>query len=131
MKVDVSPTEECVQYVKNNFGFALIRNYMQFYVQPHTLVTVSEMVHKIKSEFVGMLKENRWLSIATKSAAVEKITNLNYLIGYPKWAENTTEVEMFYRELQIVDNHFMNVLMMRQFQMRKELLKFHENYSEQ
>lgn len=99
LETDLNPMEECTQYVKNNFGFALVRNYVNLYTQPHTIASVSEMVHKIKSEFVGMLKENRWLSVETKKAAIEKIVNLACLIGYPKWVENTTLVELYYKEV--------------------------------
>lgn len=99
IKTDTKPLEECLQHLRNHFAFALIKNYVNFYIQPNTIQIVSEMVHKIKTEFVQLLQKNQWLSMTTKSAAIEKITSISSLIGYPKWIENTTLVELYYQEV--------------------------------
>lgn len=99
IKSEISLMQECINHVRNHFGFALVANYANLYMSPDTIPAVREMVHKIKSKFVVMLKQNTWLSRETSRAAVEKITGVEYLIGYPKWVENKTLVAKYYNNV--------------------------------
>lgn len=99
LKSDQSVMDECIAHVKSNFGLALIGNYANLFMHPDTIATVARMVQKIKSEFIVMLNANDWLSIETKRAAVEKIVGLDSLVGYPKWVENGTLVDEYYKEV--------------------------------
>lgn len=74
-------------------------------MRPETIISVNEMVHKIKAEFVEMLNMNDWLTLETKTAAVAKVTALESLIGYPKWVQNTTLVDLFYEEVNAFIMH--------------------------
>lgn len=104
IKSQASLVQDCSNHLRNHFGFALVANYANLYMSPDTIPAVQEMVHKIKSEFVQVLKQNTWLSEETSDAVVEKIIAMDCLIGYPKWVENKTLVAEYYNN---VSNNFL------------------------
>lgn len=57
--------------------------YLQKYTDENVRKEVNEMVHNLKTAFVGILHSINWLDNETKSAAIENIEQVVTYIGAP------------------------------------------------
>ena len=59
------------------------------------------MIKNIKKEFTKLLQANNWMDNETKAYALEKLTKLDYLVGYPDFILDDKRLDDFYSELKI------------------------------
>ncbi|GJQ83894.1 hypothetical protein Trydic_g19834 [Trypoxylus dichotomus] len=114
---------ECAMKVGEYFQFTLAARYVELYLPPKILSEVKRIATEIKSEFVATLKRNKWLSRAIVKRSIEKIAAVKIWIGYPKWVTNTKATEQLYKNIKATDNHFLNVLHLRERLARYTLQK--------
>ncbi|XP_025083812.1 neprilysin-1-like [Pomacea canaliculata] len=75
----------CFTCVQDSFSFALGRMYVDKMFSPQDKRKVESIIESLMTAFKKMLKDNRWLSQATKAIALKKLNSMGRKIGYPEF----------------------------------------------
>ncbi|NLG91807.1 M13 family metallopeptidase [Acetobacter sp. AC2005] len=77
-----------VQATSSAMGMALGKVYVQRYFPPENRTTMQKLTTDLKDAFRVRLRNNTWMSPATKQAALRKLENFEIQVGYPnKWRD--------------------------------------------
>lgn len=84
--------QDLADYLYNGchpFTYRISRVYSQTYQSMIMRDFIQQMVEEIREAFIETLEENKWLSAATKRAAIEKAQEVASYCGYPNvWLED-------------------------------------------
>jgi predicted metalloendopeptidase len=58
-----------------------------------------QMMDDLRSAFASTLNENTWMDDETRLSASAKLDNLTFIIGNPKWTNDTVAVSDFHADL--------------------------------
>ena len=75
--------KRCAEATDNQLGEALGQAYVDKYFPPAAKARVQEMVRNILSALQDTINGLEWMSAATKTQALEKLSTFNPKIGYP------------------------------------------------
>jgi putative endopeptidase len=69
-----------ISYAFNTFVSKL---YIQNHINVNNVNYVKAMAEDLRTVFIRIIKKNKWLQPSTKKKALEKLTQLKFVIGYP------------------------------------------------
>ncbi|XP_076262771.1 neprilysin-1-like isoform X3 [Rhynchophorus ferrugineus] len=122
---DIPRDIECANKVLDNFEYVVVSKYLGRYFDKNVLSDVQEMANDIHENFHMLLLNNSWLSEETKRLSLDKIKNIHFIIGFPKWISNKSAIEQYYIDIRnLSDNHLLNILTMKRFKAVKNLRLF-------
>ncbi len=82
---------------------------------------VTEMIHTMIAIYQSRLKNNTWLSEATRNKAVEKLDAITIKVGYPD------EIDDFYHQLKVKDGSLLeNILSFTKMNVTKSLSEWNK-----
>jgi len=80
--------KRCAEATDAQLGEALGRKYVEKYFPPEAKARTQAMVKNILLAMGDAIRDNDWMSDATKKKAQEKLTSFNVKVGYPdKWKD--------------------------------------------
>ena len=88
--------------VQNSLGAYIDRLYAKRYFSAEAKKTVEDMVQQFVRVYKARIEKLDWMSDATKKAAVDKLDNMKFFIGYPDRWDDTLD------SLEITDSFFDN-----------------------
>ena len=80
------------------------------------------MTQQLRLTFIESIPNIEWMDEDTKKKAISKAENMKINIGYPKWIENETLLNEYYKNLEVTEISILNELSIRFFN-RKKLLE--------
>jgi putative endopeptidase len=99
-----------ISYAFNTFVSKL---YIQNNINVNNVNYVKSMAEDLRTVFIRIIKKNKWLESSTKKKALEKLTQLKFIIGYPDKYINGFVIDF-------VDNDFwVNLTKISKFRMSK------------
>ncbi|GAB1867056.1 Endothelin-converting enzyme 1-like [Camponotus japonicus] len=84
--------------------------YTKTFFSANKLKDVSDIFDDIKEETIQYIQSLMWLNKLTKNYMTRKIYDISLNVGYFEWYDNQTAFIEIYKELEIDDNYFENVL---------------------
>ncbi|XP_019883161.2 membrane metallo-endopeptidase-like 1 [Camponotus floridanus] len=85
--------------------------YIKTSISADKIQDVSDIFNDIKEEMMDYIQSSKWLNKLTKNYMTRKIYDISLNIDYfEKWYDNQTALTEIYKELEIDDNYFENVL---------------------
>lgn len=93
---DISRETECTNKATDYFSFAILPKYLDLYLKNGVITKVQDIAEKIKSEYINLLIENKWLSNGTKILAIDKVKKIQYIVGYSEWMNKHTVLKEYY-----------------------------------
>ncbi|KAF5293776.1 hypothetical protein FQA39_LY03261 [Lamprigera yunnana] len=121
VKEDISQNVECVNKVLTFMDIILIEKYITTYIPQKTINIVTLMLRNIKEQFLKILINNKWLDDKTKSLSIDKISAMKYVIGAPNFTNTKSGAEIKYKDINIDNNHFVNVIQLRALKSKLDL----------
>jgi len=77
-----------VQLVDRTLGELLGHAYVDTYFPPVSKTAMNDLVANLKTAMAARIQENTWMSADTKKAALEKLSKMDVMVGYPdKWRD--------------------------------------------
>lgn len=112
-----TPEETAYALVQNTLGDYIDRLYAEQYFSPEAKKEVEDMIVQFIHVYKERIQKLDWMSSETKAAAVRKLDNMKFYIGYPDQWDDTMD------QLEVTDNYFENqiqALKLMQQRSRKE-----------
>lgn len=106
-----------VQAIALQLHHPLSQLYVKAYFQDGTREEVTRMVSDIKDEFALRLRTNPWLDAPTRAAALDKLSQVDIQVGYPRTWIDFSGVEIR------ADDHVGNNQRIAAFNLQRELAK--------
>jgi putative endopeptidase len=72
-----------VSLVDGSLGELVGQDYVARYFPPSSKAKMVELVANLKAAMAERIKGNSWMSAATKTAAVDKLSKMDVMVGYP------------------------------------------------
>jgi predicted metalloendopeptidase len=124
-QTDVPKRELVVaQSVSGGLGHALGQLYVARYFPAQSRKDAEEVVGNVRAQFRKRLEQNEWLSASTRAYAIEKLDEMNIVVGYPERWIDTSTVDI--RR----DDYFGNMLRLNEFASRRALARLGQPVSE-
>jgi len=77
-----------VQLIDDTLGELLGHAYVDRYFPPASKMAMNALVANLKTAMAARIRENTWMSAETKKAALEKLSRMAVMVGYPdKWRD--------------------------------------------
>jgi putative endopeptidase len=77
-----------VQLIDRTLGELLGHAYVDTYFPPASKAAMNDLVANLKSAMAARIQENTWMAAETKKAALEKLSRMDVMVGYPdKWRD--------------------------------------------
>jgi putative endopeptidase len=77
-----------VQLIDGTLGELLGRAYVDKYFPPSSKAKMTELVANLKTAMAGRIQRLDWMSDATKKAALDKLSKMDVMVGYPdEWRD--------------------------------------------
>ncbi len=74
--------------IDTTLGELLGRNYVETYFPATSKAMMTELVANLKTAMGSRIQKNDWMSSDTKKAALEKLSRMDVMVGYPdKWRD--------------------------------------------
>lgn len=113
---DLSRSERIYQLLLKNLGHPASQLYVEEYFSDQTKAEMLDMIERIKAVFSARIENSAWLSEPTKEAALEKVEEFYYKVGYPdSWID--------YSSVDIGPDPVANMTALGAFGMQRELDK--------
>ncbi|XP_014245173.1 neprilysin isoform X2 [Cimex lectularius] len=106
-KQRVTRTHKCVRYVKMFFNMAISYKFSKMYDLKDTIEKINWMLQDIKNSFKWLVSSFSWMDDSTKRNAQKKATAIKSFIGYPTWISKKGEIDLAYKDIEIVDGQFL------------------------
>lgn len=87
-QASVPRKRECLNFVTKYLGHAVAPRYTQLYVDADAVDEVKNMLDNIKVQFIKNIRKSKWLGEDARESAVEKISSIKSLVGFPKTQTN-------------------------------------------
>jgi putative endopeptidase len=98
-----------VVLIDGSLGELLGRAYVDTYFPPTSKAMMTELVANLKTAMGARIERSEWMSAGTKKAALEKLSKMDVMVGYPdKWRDYsglTIDAADLYGNVQR-SNHF-------------------------
>jgi putative endopeptidase len=75
--------KRAVQLVDGSLGELVGQDYVQNYFPAASKAKMVELVANLKTAMANRIKTNSWMSAPTKTAALEKLSRMDVMVGYP------------------------------------------------
>ncbi|XP_066593251.1 uncharacterized protein [Prorops nasuta] len=111
----------CIEDVK--MSEVISYEYVRKYFRKEDSEVVNNMIEVMKTATKIEIEKSNWMNEDMKKDVKEKIDKMKKYIGYPKWIDNNTAVENYYRGLKIVYKNFDYSLSYERFKTLRELRK--------
>ncbi|MXV44486.1 peptidase M13 [Saccharibacter sp. 17.LH.SD] len=87
--------KRAISATNSALGWALGRDYVARYFPPEAKERITGLVHELKAAFQDRLEHNEWMDAATRQAALVKLNNFAFQVGYPNkwWDYSTLEIK--------------------------------------
>ena len=96
--------KRAVSVISNNLGETIGKLYVEAYFPESSKQRVTKLVKDLQQAFEDRLKENTWMSEATKAKALEKLHSMYINVGYPnKWQDMEKYIDIRENE-NLVEN---------------------------
>eukprot|EP00794_Sanderia_malayensis_P006516 gene6516-7260_t len=82
---------------------------------------IKDMVTAVKESFVLEISSKQWMDTETRLKAIEKVSLLIDMIGFPDWLVDPRALENYYKNLSVTANPFKNYLNARLFYHQKTM----------
>lgn len=103
--------KECMSMISQKMPIAIGSLYIRTYFKPTAKITASRMVDGIRREFKALLNQNTWMDQMTKQSALNKLSAIDYYIGYPDEFYDDEKVNDFYDRVKVnPDRYLQSVL---------------------
>jgi len=80
-----------VTLIDTTLGELLGRTYVEAYFPATSKAMMTELVANLKTAMGSRIQSNEWMSPETKQAAVQKLSRMEVMVGYPdKWRDYST-----------------------------------------
>jgi putative endopeptidase len=77
-----------VQLVDRTLGELVGHAYVDTYFPPASKTAMNNLVANLKTAMAGRIQGNTWMSAETKKAALDKLSKMDVMVGYPdKWRD--------------------------------------------
>ena len=77
-----------MQLIDRTLGELLGHAYVDTYFPPASKTAMNDLVANLKTAMAARIQENTWMSADTKKAALEKLSKMDVMVGYPdKWRD--------------------------------------------
>ena len=77
--------------IDTTLGELLGRAYVDAYFPPSSKAMMNELVANLKTAMAARIQRSDWMSPETKTAALEKLSKMDVMVGYPdKWRDYST-----------------------------------------
>ena len=74
--------------IDTTLGELLGRTYVETYFPASSKAKMNQLVANLKTAMAARIRSNDWMSAATKTAALEKLSKMDVMVGYPdKWRD--------------------------------------------
>lgn len=97
-----TPEEIAYAMVQNTLGDYIDQLYVKQYFSKEAKEAVEKMVQEFIQVYKSRIEKLDWMSAETKAAAIRKLDNMKFFIGYPDTWDHTID------QLEITDNYFQN-----------------------
>lgn len=77
--------------IDSSLGELLGRAYVDTYFPPSSKAMMNDLVANLKAAMAARIQSSDWMSPETKTAALEKLSKMDVMVGYPdKWRDYST-----------------------------------------
>jgi predicted metalloendopeptidase len=83
-----------VRLVDGSLGELVGQDYVARYFPPASKAKMVELVGNLKAAMADRIRNNSWMSAATKTAAVEKLARMDVMVGYPDKFRDYSKLEI-------------------------------------
>ncbi|XP_060814400.1 neprilysin-4-like isoform X2 [Bombus pascuorum] len=102
----------CTGNVNVNFGMALSYIYARKHFDDNARQKALEMLLDIKAAFEQMVAELDWMDGETRARAYRKLHAIRPFVGIPDWLTNSTKLDKFYEEKNVVPGRLFDTFLM-------------------
>ncbi|KAG7208458.1 hypothetical protein KM043_014684 [Ampulex compressa] len=120
---DVSEKCAMVMVMSDIVGYEYVRKYFTDEMK----IKAMDMIDDIQKEVEYQIKESQWMDSETKDFILDKLVNMEKLVGYPDWYRNTTIVKQYFRGLVVGPSYLENVLSFLRYSKWKRLRMINED----
>ena len=86
--------KRAVDLIDGQLGELVGESYVQEYFPEVAKVRMDELVKNLKLAMADRIRGNEWMSADTKAAALEKLTKMEVMVGYPKEFRDYSQLPM-------------------------------------
>lgn len=86
--------KRAVTLVDTLLGELVGKDYVSHYFPPQSKAKMVELVSNLKAAMADRIRKNSWMSPATKSAALQKLSRMDVMVGYPDKFRDFSKLEM-------------------------------------
>ncbi|KAM7290488.1 neprilysin-2-like [Ixodes scapularis] len=110
----LSAQANCISHLMTNMKFVFGDLYTSAYFKLDVTADITEMITYLKESLINLLEEKQknWLDSETRSAAIQKVSDMYQLIGYPNWIKEPSELQSLYQFLPLVSDTMSYVSLM-------------------
>jgi membrane metallo-endopeptidase-like protein 1 len=119
--------KECIEDVDMTIGFALGAMFVEEAFKGSSKENAGKMILNIRNSFEANIRNVSWMDEDTRKMALEKVSAVIDMIGYPDFINNVTLLDRHYKDLQVSnDTYFENVLNSTRFGLKRNLRKLRQ-----
>ncbi|BFZ23834.1 hypothetical protein BsWGS_26873 [Bradybaena similaris] len=115
----------CVDTTAKLFSNGISKQFVTRLFSERAKRDVNDMIDNMKEVFRGMIEETTWMSQATKTQALVKLTAMKRKIGYPDVEFEEADIEKKYREhIMKVDDYFGNSVLGKKLNLLQTIAEY-------
>ncbi|XP_060862387.1 neprilysin-1-like isoform X2 [Metopolophium dirhodum] len=122
----------CASAVNSMMGMAVSRLLLEIEPLHNNMKMVAEMIKYIHWAFEKIVKELDWMDDTTKNRTLNKAQQMQTLIGFPEFINDSYQLDDYYYEFEVIENdYFANVILYVQQDLNNSLvgLRQSNNYT--
>ncbi|XP_026672366.1 neprilysin-4-like isoform X2 [Ceratina calcarata] len=104
--------KSCTGNANANFGMALSYVYARRNFDDRARKKALEMLLDIRAAFDEMVVELDWMDSETKARAHRKLNAMRPFVGIPEWINNSTKLDKFYEEMDVIPGRLFDTFLM-------------------
>jgi putative endopeptidase len=86
--------KRAVTLVDGQLGELVGQDYVERYFPPASKAKMVELVANLKTAMAARIEGNSWMSAPTKKAAIEKLSRMDVMVGYPETFRDYSKLEI-------------------------------------
>nr|WBW70064.1 venom protein [Lampona murina] len=124
--VPALPWEICTKITMELFAMPLTASYVEKYMENSTKEELKMMFDDMRNSLMDDIRSANWLDDKTKNYALLKARKIKAAIAYEDEIMDDTNLNFYYKDVNITENHFGNVKQIIAFRLRRSMEGLHE-----
>jgi len=108
--------KNCVDEIGIHLIYLASHIYSKYAFDDEQRSAANDMIHQLKDSFGREINRLTWMDRETKDAALEKLNNLVFTVGYPEWTKDPEKIAAYYKDIDFThDKYFENAVAAQHF----------------